>query len=286
MTLRHARSEGSWVMDDETIKLSKRVAAQVHSVLIVESWAPSAKFLTERVRDIAKAHIHVADSNEQALKAARQIEPQVIFIDQGAKAVDGVAFARALRRGEMGCRKCPVIMTTSEPTASAILAARDAGVHEILSKPYANRDLLRRLASVILRPRDWIEAVSYVGPDRRRFDAGNHMGPLLRSTDPIQAPGARIYQALRIVRAAVTALDADPAQALRALRVQTADLMAIAPLAGEPILAAAAARFHDYLDQIADLNALDYDQTRAMTRPLIALLPKEDPSRMPLQMAS
>ena len=273
-------------MDDETIKLSKRVASQVHSVLIVESWAPSAKFLTERVRDIAKAHIHVVDSNALALKAARQIEPQVIFVDQGAKSVDGVAFTRDLRRGEMGCRKCPVIMTTSTPTASGILAARDAGVHEILSKPYANRDLLRRLASVILRPREWIEAVSYVGPDRRRFNAGNHSGPLLRSTDPVQAPGARIYQALRIVRAAVTALDADPGQALRALRVQTADLMTIAPLAGEPILAAAAERFHEYLNQVTDQHALDHDEARRMTQPLIALLPKGDPGRPQLQMAS
>ena len=38
-----------------------------------------------------------------------------------------------------------------------------------MRKPFTIGDLERRLEAVTLKPRDWVEAVQYVGPDRRRF---------------------------------------------------------------------------------------------------------------------
>jgi hypothetical protein len=52
----------------------------------------------------------------------------------------------------------------ARPPAGAILAARDAGVHEFLRKPYSMKDLVRRLEAVTLRDRDWVEGVGYIGP--------------------------------------------------------------------------------------------------------------------------
>jgi hypothetical protein len=79
---------------------------------------------------------------------------------------------------------------------------------------------------VTLKPRDWIEAVAYVGPDRRRFNSADYKGPRKRKADAAGTPAARLSQALRIVKSAATALDTDPAQARRALAAQAVELQA------------------------------------------------------------
>jgi hypothetical protein len=116
-------------------------------------------------------------------------------------------------------------------------------VHEFLRKPFAARDLNRRLDAALLHPRDWIEAVGYVGPDRRRFNSADYQGPRKRRADQAPTtPAARLDQALKIARSAIAALETDPAQALRSLQVQTSELKAAAAALADPKLAAAAAK--------------------------------------------
>ncbi len=112
-------------------------------------------------------------------------------------------------------------MIFSEVTAAQILAARDAGVHEFMRRPITMGDLQKRLEAVSGRPRDWIEAVAYVGPDRRRFNSADYKGPKKRRTDGT-VKVQKINQALRIVISAIEHLEADPVQAARALTTQGA----------------------------------------------------------------
>lgn len=251
------------------------MAPMLQRVLIIDPAPSSAKMLSERIRDISMGQINVADSNSAGLNSARQSDPQVIFVEQSGENVDGIGFTRQLRRGGMVCRKVPIILTTGTATAAGILAARDAGVHEFLRKPYTTRDLLRRLEAVTLRPRDWIEAVAYVGPDRRRFNSGDYSGSLKRQTDAITPDAARVLQALRIIKSAVMAIDADPNQALRALEAQAADLMITAPRVGDTALASAARDFHVYLTDATRLGVLRPAEALTKAGPLLALLPKD-----------
>jgi len=48
------------------------------------------------------------------------------------------------------------------------MAARDHGVTEFLAKPFTVQAFFDRLVSVIIRPRAFVDAESYFGPDRRR----------------------------------------------------------------------------------------------------------------------
>ncbi len=63
-------------------------------------------------------------------------------------------------------------MVSGVATLETIKSARDAGAHEFLRKPFTACDLFRRVENVVPHPRPWIEAAMYVGPDRRRFNAG------------------------------------------------------------------------------------------------------------------
>ena len=72
----------------------------------------------------------------------------------------------------------------------SIKGARDAGAHEFLRKPYTIKDLFKRVENVILKPRDWIEAQMYVGPDRRRFNSESYTGARKRKAETPVAKSA------------------------------------------------------------------------------------------------
>ncbi len=258
-------------------KTAQQIAAKVQRVLIVDPQPQAIQLIGELLRSVARCQVWSATSGEKAMALALANNPQIIFTEFAGPGLDGLAFSRAIRRSDFSCRQAPIIMVTGEATAGAILGARDAGVHEFLRKPYTLKDLARRLEAVTLKGRDWVEAVGYVGPDRRRFNSGVYAGPRKRRSDGARkTPDAeRVLQALKIVRSAVQALDSDWTQARRALLTQASDLKKAAVAVGDMRLMEAAARLEGRL-----LNA------DAMTGPLrtdllgdiqalLAFMPKE-----------
>ena len=111
----------------------------------------------------------------------------IVFTEFAGPELDGIEFARSLRRSGFAARRCPLIMVTAEATPTSIIGARNAGVHEFLRKPYTAGDLFRRIENVITKPRDWIEAQMYIGPDRRRFNSGEFAGARKRRANKAEA---------------------------------------------------------------------------------------------------
>ena len=264
-------------MFDDDAKLIQRMVPMLQKVLIVDPAPASARLLADLVRNIAAGQQWNAPSNRKALAACEQIDPQLIFVELSSGDVDGIEFTKRLRRSDLACRKAPVIMVTATATAQAILSARDAGVHEFLRKPYTNKDLLRRLEAVTLRPRDWIEAVAYIGPDRRRFNSGDYAGKLKRRSDLKATPdAARIVQALKILKAAAAAVGSDPMQAFRAMQAQAQELQRAAVAVADMKLVTAVAEFQRYLAGVTSSGALVPEEASAKIAPLLAFLPKDE----------
>jgi CheY-like chemotaxis protein len=241
-------------------KLQQRLAPHLQRVLIVDPTPASVKLLSELMRQISRGQIWTAATDQRAMQIAQVYDPQIIFVEHSAPGLDGARLARAIRRSEFVCRKAPILMVTGVATAQTILGARDAGVHEFLRKPFTIKDLLRRLDAVALHSRDWVEAVQYVGPDRRRFNSGDYAGPRKRKSDARRTPDqARVLQALKIVRAAAGSLDTDWLQARRALLAQSQDLQKAAVAVGDMTLMDAAASLGRQLqtDDSVDRTALN-----------------------------
>lgn len=227
-------------MFDGNVRTIQRVASKVQRVLVVDANPATARLLTEHLRPLGAVEMFSAPTAEKGYVLANTADPQLIFVEHASAGVDGLAFTRKLRRSDLSCREAPVIMCTSEATADAIFGARDAGVHEFMRKPFNMKDLERRLEAVTLKPRDWIEAVAYVGPDRRRFNSADYKGPRKRKADAADTPAARLSQALRIIKSAAQALDSDPVQARRALAAQALELRRVGEAVKEPRLVQAA----------------------------------------------
>jgi CheY-like chemotaxis protein len=252
-------------------KTTRRISPMLRRVLIVDPQPASSRMLGELLRDICQPDIWTAPSAAKALKLAAKVDPQVIFCALSADGLDGGAFTRALRHGDLACRQAPVILVTAQATAAAILAGRDAGAHEFVRCPFTLKDLSRRLEAVTLHPRGWVEAVDYVGPDRRRFNSAEYQGPLQRLADQAAPPeGVRIGEALKIVRAALAAIDREPSQALRAMLAQTTELTVAAGELGDTRLATANNELHRYLFEIASLGGLNAADAARYAQPLLA----------------
>ncbi|MBY0431421.1 MAG: response regulator, partial [Rhodospirillales bacterium] len=62
----------------------------------------------------------------------------------------------------------PVIVLSGETRLTKVMAARDAGMTEFLAKPISAKTFYARLLSALEKPRPFVKALSYFGPDRRR----------------------------------------------------------------------------------------------------------------------
>ena len=220
-----------------------KLAPILRRVLVVEPNPHAARLLTEIIKGMGAGEIVIEPSEARAMKAAADLEPGIIFTERNGDNLDGESFARALRRSSLSCRRVPIIMVTADATAHTILGARDSGVHEFLRKPFTSADLFKRVENVALKPRDWVEAVGYIGPDRRRFNSGEYTGTAKRRSDRPASRAAAMAaakdQAMRILAAALDQFDNDPMQAVRAIREQATTLKSLAMKASDSRLAVA-----------------------------------------------
>jgi CheY-like chemotaxis protein len=261
-------------------QLARQLTPHLKRVLVLESVPAGARLLSELLRDLGAGQVDVQPNNALAHGALKRFDPQVVFTELSGPSLDGLEFTRDLRRSELASRKAPVIMITGEATTAAILASRHVGVHEFLRKPYTIKDLMRRLDAAILRQRDWIEAINYVGPDRRRFNSGDYVGPRKRMTD--QSPDSdeeRMIRALKILRAAIPAIDTDPAQALRAMRAQVDELNRIALSTRNPMLGAAVTALQRCLASAAATGRLWGPDVEASASSLWPFLPGDSDAK-------
>jgi CheY-like chemotaxis protein len=245
-------------------------------VLTIDPNPANAKMLAELLRSLdLHCQVLTAATDDRAFSFLDGFNPQLIFVEYKGPHLDGLAFTRRLRRSDLACREAPVIVVTAEATAAAIMGSRDAGVHEFLRRPFNMGDLKKRIEAVTLRPRDWIEAINYIGPDRRRFNSADYKGPRKRRAEGTSPTGERVGQALKIIQAALSALESDPKQAVRALRAQAKILAELsANDEGLKSMRSVAVALEQYLQQVAAAYSPSREQIQTFAAQLAAAAPE------------
>ena len=262
-------------------RVLNRIKPMIQRVVIADPNQASARLLLDIMKSLGAREVFVEGDQDRVIDAIREIEPGLIFTERSGAMLDGEALTRKLRRSNLPSRRTPVIMVTAEATATTIKGARDSGVHEFLRKPFTSSDLFRRVENLALKPRDWIEGVGYVGPDRRRFNSGEYAGPQKRKADKPASAAAEMAsvkdQALRILAAALDQFDNDPQQAVRAARQQAETLKNLAIKTSDATLAIAASGLEASLASGTSTKA-------SLAMPINALLALANPA--PLARAS
>lgn len=233
-------------------RLIARLSPHLERVLVIDPYEASSKAASELLRGLGAWRIEVVETSRKGYDRAEIWSPHLILSEASAPGVDAAAFTKAIRRSGFNCRQAPIIVASGQTKASDITAARDAGAHEFLRKPFSAVDLKRRIENVALNPRPWIEAVAYVGPDRRRFNSGGYAGAKRRDADRKSqrgeaSEGERFLQAIAILSSAVKQFDTDPMQAARSMTAQIETLGVLASKLGQPRLIRSVAALDRYL---------------------------------------
>lgn len=128
--------------------------------------------------------VREASDGAHALEEMRSGTIDIVIVDLNMTPVDGLDFTRMVRTSpDSPSPYLPIIMMTGHTERSKVMAARDAGINELVAKPISAKTLLARIVSVIDRPRSFVKTKSYTGPCRRRERAKGFSGPWLRKSD-------------------------------------------------------------------------------------------------------
>ena len=157
------------------------------SVLIVEDTAPMRKLMVSVLDTLGVGEVYSADNGEEGFDVFCRNNPDIVIADWEMEPMDGITLTSEIRNNTQSPnRMVPVVLVTGYSAMARVAEARDAGVTEFLVKPFSANDLSKRIAYVINKPRDFIDAPDYFGPDRRRRKDPHFRGPFRREEDQVE----------------------------------------------------------------------------------------------------
>jgi len=116
-------------------------------VLVVEDDGDIADVLQRSLR-LEGYEVRIAADGQAGLDEAHAFLPDVVILDLGLPAIDGIDVARALRREE---DNVPILMLTARDALEARVAGLDAGADDYLVKPFERQELLARIRALLRR---------------------------------------------------------------------------------------------------------------------------------------
>lgn len=162
------------------------MAYQFHriSVMVVEDNLPMMEITKSLLTAFGISNVICAANGEIAYKRFSQYNPDIVIADWMMKPMDGISLTERIRNSPDSPNPyVPIILMTGFSEKRRVLEARDAGVTEFLVKPFNARDLYKRIAQVIERPRQFVRSDDFFGPDRRRKKLEDYIGLQRRETD-------------------------------------------------------------------------------------------------------
>ena len=158
------------------------------SVLVVEDNQPMMEVTKALLLTFGVGNVITAQNGEAGFKRFCESNPDIIIADWMMKPTDGISLTRRIRTDALSPNPyVPVILMTGFSEKRRVIQARDAGVTEFLVKPFHARDLYRRIAQLIERPRQFVRSEDFFGPDRRRQSTDVYTGPKRRESDGVDA---------------------------------------------------------------------------------------------------
>ncbi|MGV9803318.1 response regulator [Mycobacterium sp. NPDC003449] len=103
-----------------------------------------ASYLTREQFEVSVAH-----DGHDALRLAREIDPDVVVLDLGLPGVDGVEACRRLRTFS----DAYVVMLTARDTEMDTIVGLSVGADDYVTKPFSPRELVARIRAMLRRPR-------------------------------------------------------------------------------------------------------------------------------------
>jgi two-component system chemotaxis response regulator CheY len=111
-------------------------------ILIVDDMKPMLALMTSVLQIFGFKHIWTATNGDEAFPIVAKENPDLIITDWMMTPMDGLEFARLVRKSPMTPNPyVPIMMMTGFSSKFRVETARDTGITEFLVKPFSSRDL-------------------------------------------------------------------------------------------------------------------------------------------------
>lgn len=142
------------------------------------------KLVVNVLKTLGVGQVYSASDGEAGYAAFCAYKPDIVLTDWHMEPVCGIEMIKRIRNREKSPNPTvPIILMTGYSAYPRVEEARNAGATEFLIKPFSASDLARRIAYVINKPRDFVKAPDYFGPDRRRRQEDGYSGEKKRASD-------------------------------------------------------------------------------------------------------
>lgn len=138
-------------------------------VLVVES----SRAMFDLTKGVLGAYgvgeIYSAYNCDEGFNQFCKHNPDILIIDWLTEPHNGLELTRRIRQEPNSPNPfVPIIMMTGFSQMKRVIMARDSGVTEFLVKPFTSKTLAHRIELLVEKPRTFVKAEEYFGPDRRR----------------------------------------------------------------------------------------------------------------------
>lgn len=155
--------------------------------LIIEDNALMRRLLVAMLEAFGAGAIHQAQDGQSGLELFKSEKPDLVLLDWEMPSIDGLSVAKRLRdRAWSHNAFVPILMVTAYSEKGRVVAARDAGVSDYLTKPVNPKNLFEKIVGMVIDQRPFIATKDYFGPDRRRPNPPTYFGAERRR--PLPAP--------------------------------------------------------------------------------------------------
>lgn len=153
-------------------------------VLVVDDNRPMIELAKAILNTFGVGTVYTAMNGDDGFKIFCESNPDLVLVDWMMSPGDGIEMSRRIRNDPTSPNQyVPIILMTGFSEKKRVIHARDSGITEFLVKPFSARTLYKRIAQIVEKPRQFIRAEGFFGPDRRRKTADTYNGPLRRKSD-------------------------------------------------------------------------------------------------------
>lgn len=172
------------------------------TVLVVDDKEPIRELICGILENFGVPDVREAADGNSAFQDMQSHAPDAVITDLKMQPIDGLSFTRSVRTDPASpVPNVPILMVTGHCEKRHVEEARDAGVTDFIAMPVTANTIAERLTSAIQRPREFVRARAFVGPDRRRRQlplvetAKRRESDWTRNTDIAEPAGAQAASA-------------------------------------------------------------------------------------------
>ena len=133
-------------------RLKENTAVMKQTVLVVDDEPDTVELVEYKLKE-AGFKVATAADGDEALKKAKQLQPDLIILDLMLPEVDGLEICKILRR-DTATAETPIIMLTAKAAEIDRILGFELGADDYVTKPFSPRELILRAKSLLKRGRN------------------------------------------------------------------------------------------------------------------------------------